>query len=165
MNQHLSQHKLTEKFFSLSMLFNLEMMGKGDVPMLYQGQGNILMALGEQDGLSQKQLADKLSISSPSVNEFVNKLVKKQMVKKVHSKKDRRVVQIFLTDQGRLSLKQVEKEDLSGWSFLSAEQQTEFGELLDVLLKGLTDRYSDPKSKQQLASLRQQFLKRVRVRD
>lgn len=161
MTDRLTQHELTEKFFDLTLLFELEMQQKTSAPLLYQGQGNILMALGEQDGQSQKALSQRLKISAPSTTEFVSKLVKKGLVKKQRSEKDKRVTLISLTDAGRKSLQTVDQADISAWQLLTESQQKQFGQLMDTLITKLTAQYSDPESKQQLAGLRRRFVSRA----
>lgn len=161
MADEITTHHLTEKFFDLTMLFNLEMQEKDGTPFLYQGQGNILMALGKQDGLSQRQLAEQLDISAPSVTEFVNKLVKKGLVTKTRSAKDKRVFLIHLTAAGRQSQQQVTGADIAEWDLLTPQQQTEFAKMLDILISGVQSKYNDDASKQALASLRRHFLARA----
>ncbi|MQS88908.1 MarR family winged helix-turn-helix transcriptional regulator [Companilactobacillus mishanensis] len=68
---------------------------------LFKGQGKILLALSQEDGLSQKELADRLNLTAQSTAEFVGKLVKKGFVTKEKSQHDKRVVIIKLTDSGR----------------------------------------------------------------
>ncbi|AKP68282.1 MarR family winged helix-turn-helix transcriptional regulator [Companilactobacillus ginsenosidimutans] len=68
---------------------------------LFKGQGKILLALSQEDGLSQKELASRLNLTAQSTAEFVGKLVKKGFVTKEKSKEDRRVSIIKLTESGR----------------------------------------------------------------
>ncbi|MGX6429621.1 MarR family winged helix-turn-helix transcriptional regulator [Levilactobacillus yonginensis] len=70
-------------------------------PLRFQGQGKILLTLAQADGLSQKELATRLNLTVQSTAEFVNKLVKKQLVTKEKSTTDRRKTIIRLTDLGR----------------------------------------------------------------
>lgn len=161
MSNQITEHHLTEKFFNLTMLFELEMQQKDGSPFLYQGQGNILMALGKEDGLSQKQLAERLGISAPSVTEFVNKLVSKGLVTKTRSTTDKRIFKINLTAAGRQTQSQVTNADISEWDLLTPDQQQVFGHLLDLLITGLQEKYDDDASKKALASLQRQFISRA----
>jgi DNA-binding MarR family transcriptional regulator len=161
MPDQLTEHSLTEKFFNLTMLFTLEMQQKDGSPLLYQGQGNILMVLGKEDGLTLKQLTDWLQIAAPSTTEFVNKLVKKGMVTKTRATKDKRKIVVHLTEKGRDSLGQVKQTDISEWRLLTPEQQVQFANLMDLMIAGLEAKYGDQVSKQQLTNLKQQFIKRA----
>lgn len=82
MRDHLTQHQLTEKFYELTMLFELEARQANQPALARQGQGNILLALGQEDHLPQKELVNRLQISAPSTTEFVNKLISKGLVTK-----------------------------------------------------------------------------------
>lgn len=161
MADELTTHMLTEKFFNLTMYFTLEMQQKAGSQLLYQGQGNVLMALGEQDGLTLKELTTKLQIAAPSTTEFVNKLVKKGLVSKTRSEKDKRKMIVRLTAAGRESLSEVDQADISEWQLLSESEQQQFAALMDQLIAGLASKYSDPTSKQQLANLKQHFIQRT----
>ncbi|WP_040471866.1 MarR family winged helix-turn-helix transcriptional regulator [Lentilactobacillus kisonensis] len=161
MSGQLAQHELTEKFFDLSLLFALDMQGKDNPSLLFQGQGNILLALDEKASMSQRELAEKLQISPPTITEFVNKLVKKDLVTKTRSQKDKRVVIVSLTGAGKHAVAAVDHSDLSGWQYLSPQQQAQMATLMEIIIHGLTQKYSDPTSKQILASMRRQFFKLV----
>lgn len=159
MTEELTKHRLTEKFFDLTMLFYLEMQQKDAPSMLFQGQGNILMALGKNDHQSQKELSQNLHISAPSVNEFVNKLVKKGLVNKVKSSTDKRVSIVSLTDEGHRSLNNINQSELSGWDYLDNHEQAEFAQLMDKMTKQLSQKYDNQIDKRKLSNLKQKMLK------
>ncbi|GAD16563.1 MarR family transcriptional regulator [Lentilactobacillus otakiensis] len=161
MSDELKQHELTENFFDLLLYFALEMRGKDSPDLFYQGQGNILYALSERDGQSQKELAEGLSISAPSVTEFVNKLVKKGLVQKNHSKKDKRVTLINLTAAGKQVISEGHQSEISGWNLLSDADQDKLAKLFQTIIAGMAAKYNGPNDKQRLASMRQSFLAMV----
>ncbi|WP_334329911.1 MarR family winged helix-turn-helix transcriptional regulator [Companilactobacillus sp. HBUAS59699] len=107
---------------------------------IYQGQGKILLALSQSDGLSQKELSTRLDLTAQSTAEFVNKLVKKQLVTKEKSTSDRRVVIIRLTDQGR---QVIEKETAKVPDYLSTLTDDELDQLANILTKINTNLYSE----------------------
>lgn len=61
----------------------------------------VLARLKEQDGLNQKELADKLLKDQANTTRMLDKLVKKGWVQRLDSLDDRRAYLIYLTDEGR----------------------------------------------------------------
>ncbi|MFD1418604.1 MarR family winged helix-turn-helix transcriptional regulator [Companilactobacillus keshanensis] len=99
---------------------------------MFQGQGKILIALSQNDGLSQKELATRLDLTAQSTAEFVNKLVKKNLVTKEKSTKDRRMTIIRLTDSGR---KMATTESSKVPEFLNVLSDEELDQLTSILTK------------------------------
>lgn len=98
----------------------------------FQGQGKILLALSQKDGLSQKELATNLDLTAQSTAEFVNKLVKKDLVTKEKSDKDRRMTVIHLTDLGR---QKIDTESSKIPDFLKVLSDEELDQLTHILTK------------------------------
>lgn len=105
---------------------------KGERPLRFQGQGKILLALSQDDGLSQKELATRLNLTVQSTAEFVNKLVKKDLVTKEKSTTDRRKTIIRLTDLGRTT---ADTETAKVPEFLNALTDTELDQFTSILTK------------------------------
>lgn len=75
-----------------------------------EGQGKILLALADEDHLSQRQLATKLGMSPQSTSEFVAKLAKRHLITLSKSAKDRRVNIVNLTEAGRQEVESAAQE-------------------------------------------------------
>ncbi|WP_125588042.1 MarR family winged helix-turn-helix transcriptional regulator [Companilactobacillus jidongensis] len=105
---------------------------KGERQSMFQGQGKILLALAQTDGLSQKELATKLDLTAQSTAEFVNKLVKKHYVTKEKSVTDRRMTIIRLTDLGRQT---ATDESSKIPNFLNVLTDEELDQLTNILTK------------------------------
>lgn len=105
-----------------------------------EGQGKILLALAEEDHLSQKQLATRLGMSPQSTSEFVYKLVKRNMVVLTKSAKDRRVNLVNLTAAGR---QEIESADQEVPPFMRVLSDTELDQLSSLLAKITTAMYTD----------------------
>ncbi len=60
-----------------------------------------LFLLWQQDGQGVRELAEQLLLESATVTPLLKRLESKGLVKRKRSKQDERVVQIFLTKQGR----------------------------------------------------------------
>lgn len=67
---------------------------------LHGGQVFVLFELWGQDGLKQRDLADRLSLAAPTVNKMVAGLVKLGLVSSSRFEDDARSTRIFLTDAG-----------------------------------------------------------------
>ncbi len=61
----------------------------------------VLARLNEQDGLNQKELAEKILKDQANTTRILDKLVKKGWVQRLDSLDDRRAYLIYLTDEGR----------------------------------------------------------------
>lgn len=64
-------------------------------------QWSILNRLGEQDGLSQKDLAQRTYKDQPNTARILDKLEKKMLLKRADNPDDRRGFLIFLTPKGQ----------------------------------------------------------------
>ncbi|MFT8459918.1 MAG: MarR family transcriptional regulator [Liquorilactobacillus ghanensis] len=105
-----------------------------------EGQGKILLALAEEDHLSQQQLATRLGMSPQSTSEFVYKLVKRNLVNLTKSAKDRRINLVNLTAAGR---QEIETADQEVPPFMRVLSDTELDQLSSLLTKITTAMYTD----------------------
>jgi len=64
-------------------------------------QWSVLYHLWKSDGLSQQQLCEATFRDKPSITRLVDNLEKLKLVKRVASKSDRRINQVFLTEAGK----------------------------------------------------------------
>ena len=67
----------------------------------------ILFTVNENDGLYQKQLADKLIKDKPNVTRMLDLLEKRELITRKNDGNDRRIIKIFLTDKGREHMQEV----------------------------------------------------------
>jgi len=64
-------------------------------------QWSILNRLGEQDGLTQKDIAERTYKDQPNTTRILDKLEKKGLLQRVDNPDDRRAFLIFLTEKGK----------------------------------------------------------------
>ncbi len=64
-------------------------------------QWAVLNRLWEEDGVTQKDLADKTGKDQPNTGRILGKLENKGLVKRISDLQDQRVVLVYLTDMGR----------------------------------------------------------------
>ena len=109
---------------------------------LYPGQDAVLLAIGEEDGISLRSLASRLAVRPPTVTKTIARLASQGLVEKRLSETDGRQNHAHLTDKGaaivaavRDSQKAVERAALKGFS--DKERKT-FRKLLQRVQKNLT---------------------------
>lgn len=103
---------------------------------LHGGQVFVLFELWNQDGLKQRDLADRLSVAAPTINKMVAGLVKLGLVSNSRLEDDARSTRIFLTEDGTRIREAIERQwvDLEE-SCLSGLTETERLVLHDLLGK------------------------------
>lgn len=106
-------------------------------PPFGRGYGHILGLLSRQDGVSQQQLADEIGIRPQSVSEAVSVMEGHGFVRREPSEADRRVMLIYITEEGRSQHQRISVErQLHAREFFTVlneeEKQTLFG-LLEKL--------------------------------
>lgn len=84
---------------------------------LHPGQDSVLKTLSEQDGLSMSQLAQSLAVQPPTVTKMVSRLAAQGYVERRASKGDGRQAHVYLTQQGRDAILDIDK----GWKRLEKE--------------------------------------------
>lgn len=67
---------------------------------LYPGQPQLLFILYKTNGISQREIADKLKIKPATITVMIKRLEKSGFLFKEFDKKDRRVSRIFLSEKG-----------------------------------------------------------------
>jgi len=65
------------------------------------GHWAILLALWEDDGLTQRQLSRRVGTMEPTTVTALNALESRDLVRRVRNPRDRRKVNVFLTNEGR----------------------------------------------------------------
>lgn len=96
------------------------------------GQGRILAILNKKDGISTKELSEILNIKVTSLNETLNKLIKKGYLKKEASATDKRILLIYLTDKGH-EFRPPKPKDLDIFDCLTESQKRNLDEYLDLI--------------------------------
>lgn len=96
-----------------------------------------LRALWQEDGLTQRELSERVRMKGPTTVAAVNRLEQRGLVKRVHNTDDGRMINVYLTEKGRktydLVMPEVVAINRQGVANLSREEL----ELLKRLLRGL----------------------------
>ena len=86
-------------------------------------QGKILSVLRREDGIGQKELAEQLQIRPASLSELLDKMQKSGWIQRRVNEKDRRKINIFLTEDGKgISQQMIEAAGYGEYCFWRIER-------------------------------------------
>ena len=72
-----------------------------DILGLYRGQPPVLFALWDQDGLTHRELAEKLEITPATVTRMIQRMEKAGFVQRKADAGDQRISRVYLSEAGR----------------------------------------------------------------
>ena len=105
---------------------------------LHLGQLHALASVHAKGGMTMKELAVALHVSSPSATAFVDRLVEMKFLSRSHDPDNRRVVRLVVTSAGKSALrrKMAEKQQMVAevLSPLSEADKKEFLRILKSIL-------------------------------
>ena len=113
-----------------------------EMKSITKGQGRLIGLLKRKDGFSTKELSEILNISVTSLNETLNKLEQQNFIKKVPSPKDKRVLLVELTEEGR-AIEFKNHEDIDIFDTLSEEEKENLNEYLNRLTVSLHNKFKE----------------------
>jgi len=109
---------------------------------LTRAQWYVLYLLNEEDGLKQTELADRLSMTKPTLGNIVDLLEADDWVIRKPDRKDRRAKRVFLTSKIEPLIQPLEEimDEIRAITTrgLTAEQQRIFSECLVIAYENLT---------------------------
>jgi DNA-binding MarR family transcriptional regulator len=100
--------------------------------------GNILLALQKDDGITKAALANSLSFQPSSLTRSLNRLISLKMVKRVVDQGDRRFITLSLTDSGRNMVERYNQAMRKPWQELLAGLNKHEIESLELVLEKIT---------------------------
>jgi DNA-binding MarR family transcriptional regulator len=126
--------KIITQWMEITRLLRQQMSGtKKDLKM----QMHALMIIKDNDGLTMKEFAEFLHVTSPSATSFVNRLVKMKWIKRSADKTNRKLVRLKLTTEGFTMIATKMKEHMRVmrdlFELLNATDQREFARILTTL--------------------------------
>ena len=112
------------------------------------GQQRILMTLLSLEHMSQKELQDRLEISSGSMSEILQKMEDASLITRTKSADDKRQVDLALSEQGKIVALQVKTQYHQSlmriFECLSGEQKDQLESILGSLTAHLDELKADP---------------------
>lgn len=130
--------QLMERIFRLYAVLKRgpKLSGEGEKGGQPSAQNRVLLMLNESDGISQRDMTTLLRLRPQSVSETLNKLDSAGLVERRQSSRDKRIFNIFLTDEGRARVAELtENAPDFGALFLAPLSEAEKRQLLDLLGK------------------------------
>ena len=113
-----------------------------EMKSITKGQGRLIGFLKRKDGFSTKELSEILNISVTSLNETLNKLEQQNFIRKVPSPKDKRVLLVELTEEGR-AIEFKNHEDIDIFDTLCEEEKENLNEYLNRLTVALHNKFKE----------------------
>lgn len=114
---------------------------------MMDGKGRLLSVLQQKDGLTQRELGEALDIRPSSVGELVRKLENTGLVMRKNNEMDRRVMNVYLTEDGReiVSSASSVQEDIQANVFqeITGDEKENFTLVLDKMITSLEEKYVD----------------------
>jgi len=105
-------------------------------------QWGVLVALWEQDGLSLSELAKRSFFDGPTMTGIVDRLEKAGLVERRRDSTDRRVISVYLTDEGKQLQAQLptlsEEANRDATAGLSDDEVRRFVGTLRTIIANLT---------------------------
>lgn len=134
-------HLLFHKFIMINEILDRRNKKQNhEMQSMTKGQGKVIALLKRKDKISTKALSEILNISVNSLNETLNKLEQKDLIKKVPSEEDKRILLIEVTEKGR-ALEFKNHEDIDIFDYLSEEEKENLNDYLNRLLLSLNDKF------------------------
>lgn len=130
-------NKLVETMFEISRFMKAEMSYTNNLTHLSILQIQTLIFLNQNKNGTMGDIAGYFHIEMPSATSLLNKLYDQKLVERLADKKDRRLVRISLTNEGKTLLKQAmhcrRKKLEKILSFLSEKERFDLLAILETL--------------------------------
>ena len=138
-----NNHLLFYKFSMINEILDKRIKKQNpEMKSITKGQGRLIALLKRKDKISTKELSEILNISVTSLNETRNKLEQKNFIRKVPSQKDKRVLLIELTEEGR-NLKFKYPEDIDIFDTLNDNEKEILNDYLNRVILELHDKFME----------------------
>jgi DNA-binding MarR family transcriptional regulator len=92
-----------------------------DIP---RGQATVLCVVAKQDGITQSEIADQLSVQGATVTKMLQRLEEAGLVSRQRDPEDNRLVRVRLTEAGRQKERSINEQ---------------FGNMQELIFKGLSE--------------------------
>lgn len=127
---------LIEATFTLTRCIRTNMSFSHDLAHLSILQMYALVFIKKNDGVQMTEIATQFKIELPSATSLINKLTKMKLVTRKADEKDRRIVRLYVTNEGRTLLEQAMKEKVQNLSkILSLIPEADREQLLVIIKK------------------------------
>lgn len=129
--------KIITQWMEITRLMRQQMSGTKKEWKMNPVQMHAMLIIKEHDGLTMKEFAEFLHITSPSATSFVNRLVRMKWVKRIADKTNRKLVRLKLSEDGikcvTTNMKEHTRMMHDLFSLLTIADQKEFARILGNL--------------------------------
>jgi MarR family transcriptional regulator, organic hydroperoxide resistance regulator len=109
---------------------------------LFRGQPQVLFKLGDREGRTQSELAEKLELTPATLTNILTRMEKSGLIERRSDLADCRCTRIFLTEAGRIKLsqavEQTQKMDETAFAGFNQEEQDHLNQYLERIHQNLT---------------------------
>lgn len=113
------------------------------------GQRRALAAIAHEEGISQRELMERLEVKAGSLSEILGKLEERGCIRRRKNEEDRRNYNLFLTEAGRAALEELNARHRESAEGLFAALEEEEKQQLSALLKKLLLSLKEQKAEQE----------------
>lgn len=110
---------------------------------IHRGQRKLLLLISENDGIIQRDLAEMLDMRPSSLTEVLSNLEKNSLIKREQDEKDRRVMHVYLSEEGKGLLEEIRKVNNSLpdsiFSCLTTEEKEKMIDMVNKVNNNLED--------------------------
>ncbi len=118
---------------------------------LNKSQASILFTLHQGQALSQKELAERLNVTPPSITSAIQKMEKAGYIKRKPDEKDQRIMRLDLTEKGTACIRHIKevgmKMDELLFKGITAEERLLLRRLFIQMFENLLDEPKTDSSK------------------
>lgn len=89
----------------------------------HRGQNRILFMLWKGDGVTQKEMADRLNLAPATITDVLQRMEKSALIDRMADPEDQRITRVYLTEKGKSLkrevfdlLKSLEEESFKGFT-------------------------------------------------
>lgn len=110
---------------------------------IHRGQRKLLLLISENDGIIQRDLAEMLDMRPSSLTEMLSHLEKNSLIKREQDENDRRVMHVYLSEEGKGLLEEIRKVNSrlpdSIFNCLTTEDKEKMLEIINKVNNNLED--------------------------
>lgn len=133
--------RLADVFSELFKAVHLQSYQGLDKLNLYPGQPQLLALIKSKEGITQKELSERKFVTPATITGMLNKLEAHKLVYRVSDQEDKRIMRVYLTEEGRRLTVQSDQfmSDLSDRVFegFTDEEIEQYINLTDKMRKNL----------------------------
>ena len=109
---------------------------------MHRAQATLLCRLFVQDGMTQSEIADQLSVQGATITNMLKRMEETGLVRRERDHEDNRLVRVYLTDEGRQKeraiVAQFVKVEETIFAGFSEEERTLLRQLLGQMLANMS---------------------------